>query len=222
MSDSLFEIAQAVIQTACDMNRLGINVNKSGNVSVRVKKGQTEGFLITPTGIAYEALQTDDLVFVPLTAHSLGEIDAKRLPSSEWLMHAEVFRQKPTVNAIVHTHSVYATALACQEMAIPAFHYMVAVAGGDDIPCAPYALFGTPELADYCAKALENRHACLLSHHGVVATGKDLLSALKLAHEVENLAKTYTVVYQLGTPKILDSEKMKAVQERFKTYGKQK
>ncbi len=222
MSDSLFEIAQAVIQTACDMNRLGINVNKSGNVSVRVKKGQTEGFLITPTGIAYEALQTDDLVFVPLNAQSLDDINAKRLPSSEWLMHAEVFRQKPTVNAIVHTHSVYATALACQEMSIPAFHYMVAVAGGDDIPCAPYALFGTPELADYCAKALENRHACLLSHHGVVATGMDLSAALKLAHEVENLAKTYTVVYQLGTPKILDSEKMKAVQERFKTYGKQK
>lgn len=222
MSDSLFEIAQAVIQTACDMNRLGINVNKSGNVSVRVKKGETEGFLITPTGIAYEALQTDDLVFVPINAQSLDEIDAKRLPSSEWLMHAEVFRQKPTVNAIVHTHSVYATALACQEMSIPAFHYMVAVAGGDDIPCSPYALFGTPELADYCAKTLENRHACLLSHHGVVATGNDLLSALKLAHEVENLAKTYTVVYQLGTPKILDSEKMKAVQERFKTYGKQK
>lgn len=222
MSDSLFEIAQAVIQTACDMNRLGINVNKSGNVSVRVKKGQTEGFLITPTGIAYEALQTDDLVFVPLNAQSLDDINAKRLPSSEWLMHAEVFRQKPTVNAIVHTHSVYATALACQEMSIPAFHYMVAVAGGDDIPCAPYALFGTPELADYCAKALENRHACLLSHHGVVATGMDLSAALKLAYEVENLAKTYTVVYQLGTPKILDSEKMKAVQERFKTYGKQK
>lgn len=222
MSDSLFEIAQAVIQTACDMNRLGINVNKSGNVSVRVKKGETEGFLITPTGIPYEALQTDDLVFVPLNAQSLDDINAKCLPSSEWLMHAEVFRQKPTVNAIVHTHSVYATALACQEMSIPAFHYMVAVAGGDDIPCAPYALFGTPELADYCAKALENRYACLLSHHGVVATGKDLSAALKLAHEVENLAKTYTVVYQLGTPKILDSEKMKAVQERFKTYGKQK
>ena len=219
---SLCALAQEIIDISCEMNRLGINVNKSGNVSCRAWINGSAGFLITPTGIPYEELEVEDLVFIPLTACSLDEFEFSRLPSSEWLMHAEIYRQKASVKAIVHTHSVYATALACQDLGIPAFHYMVAVAGGTDIPCAPYALFGTAELACNCAITLKERKACLLSHHGVVATGDNLISALKLAHEVENLAKTYTVVRQLGEPKILTDEQMLAVIERFKTYGKQK
>lgn len=215
-------LAQEIIDISCEMNRLGINVNKSGNVSCRVSMDAQEGFLVTPTGIPYEELSIEDLVFIPLTAHSLGDFESFRLPSSEWLMHAEIYRQKENVQAIVHTHSAYATALACQDLTIPAFHYMVAVAGGTDIPCVPCALFGTQELACHCVTALKDRRACLLSHHGVVATGENLSSALKLAHEVENLAKTYTVVRQLGEPKILTNEQMTAVIERFKTYGKQK
>lgn len=219
---SLFTLAKEIIDISCEMNRLGINVNKSGNVSCRALMHGSAGFLITPTGIPYEKLEVEDLVFVPLMARSLEQISSHRLPSSEWLMHAEIYRQKENVQAIVHTHSTYATALACQDLAIPAFHYMVAVAGGTDIPCAPYALFGTEELAHHCATALKDRKACLLSHHGVVATGENLGSALRLAHEVENLAKTYTVVCQLGKPNVLTDKQMATVIERFKTYGKQK
>lgn len=128
---SLCALAQEIIDISCEMNRLGINVNKSGNVSCRAWINGSAGFLITPTGIPYEELEVEDLVFIPLTACSLDEFEFSRLPSSEWLMHAEIYRQKANVKAIVHTHSVYATALACQDLGIPAFHYMVAVAGGN-------------------------------------------------------------------------------------------
>ena len=212
-------IVQEIIHCACEMNRLGINVNKSGNVSHRFVQNGVEGFLITPTGIPYECLQGNDIVFVPLTAHSLRDFSCKRIPSSEWQMHAEIYRNKADVTAVVHTHSVNATALACQEMAIPAFHYMVAVAGGEDIPCAPYALFGTQELANQCIKYLSDRKACLLAHHGVIATGSNLPEALRLAHEVENLAKSYILVRQLGEPKLLSKDQMQLVIERFRTYG---
>ncbi len=218
-----FELAAfSVIDTAREMNRLGINVNKSGNVSLRFTFNGTKGFLITPTGIPYEALEVDDIVFVPFSVDDIDQLQLKRLPSSEWLMHKAVFEAKPGVNAVVHTHSAYATALACQSLPIPAFHYMVAVAGGTDIPCAPYALFGSEALAKHCVLALAHRKACLLAHHGVVAAEASLMAALRLAHEVENLAKTYTVVRQMGEPDILSDEQMREVMERFKTYGKQK
>lgn len=215
-------LAQEIIRCSCEMNRLGINVNKSGNVSHRLVKDGVEGFLITPTGIPYEQLEVDDLAFVPLAANSLYDFSSERKPSSEWRMHAEIYRKKEEVKAVVHTHSAYATAVACQERAIPAFHYMVAVAGGDDIPCAPYELFGTQELAQQCTQCLIDRKACLLAHHGVIATGSNLFEALRLAHEIENLAKIYLLVNQLGEVKTLSKQQMLAVIERFQTYGKQK
>lgn len=215
------DLRELVIKTARSMNALGINVNKSGNVSVRARVGELEGFWITPTGIAYEDLVAQDIVFVALDGLPHEEFAKQRKASSEWLMHADVYRHRQDVSAIVHTHSVYATALACQDLCIPAFHYMVAVAGGNSIKCAPYALFGSEELAKIAAEALEKENACLLSHHGVLAVGGSLSAALKLAHEVENLAHMYTLTRQLGEPKLLSEAQMQEVMERFKTYGQQ-
>ena len=216
------KLRQQIIETARRMNVLGINVNKSGNVSARIRINGIDGFLITPTGIAYEELLPEDIVFIPFEkAIGLKELN-RRLPSSEWLMHEKVYRQREDLAAIVHTHSAYATALACQDMGIPPFHYMVAAAGGDRIECAPYALFGTEKLADIAASALKLRNACLLSHHGVLAAAKSLSAALKLAHEVENLAHMYILTRQLGEPKVLSAEQMDEVLKQFKTYGQQR
>ncbi|MCI5895913.1 MAG: class II aldolase/adducin family protein [Candidatus Aphodousia sp.] len=211
-----------VIESAVAMSRVGLCVNKSGNVSARARLNGVEGFWITPTGISYEELTPGDIVFVHLSEVLNFESEFNRLPSSEWAMHAEVYRHKPQVKAIVHTHSTYATALACCDMPIPAFHYMVAAAGGTEIPCAPYALFGSKALAESAICTLGQLKACLLSHHGVLTVGIDTKSALALAQEVESLAKTYTVVRALGAGTVLDNSQMAEVLERFKTYGQQK
>lgn len=212
-----------VIETARSMNARGINVNKSGNVSCRAVRSLGEGFLITPSGVPYEALEAEDLVFVSLNEPlSLARAIGRYSPSSEWEMHARIYLERADVCAIVHTHSAYATALACQEMPIPAFHYMVASAGGASIDVAPYRTFGTPELAQVAAAALRERNACLLSHHGVLAVGPNLDKALTLAAEVENLARQYVIVCSLGTPKLIDKEEMARVIEKFQTYGQPK
>lgn len=209
-----------LIETARAMNRRGINVNKSGNVSVRALSDEDgrAGFLITPTGIPYESLEPDDIVFVPFGG---GAHRGRRRASSEWEMHERVLARRPDVSAVVHTHSAYATALACQRLRIPAFHYMVAAAGGDAIEVAPYKTFGTPELADAAAAALAERNACLLEHHGVLALGKTLEKALALAAEVENLARQYVLVRGLGEPRLIESDEMRRVIEKFRTYGMQ-
>ena len=217
------DLREQLIDTARRMNSLGINVNKSGNVSVRASVNGEIGFWITPTGIDYDDLSPDDIVFIIQgVKKGAGEIVNKRLPSSEWQMHAAVYRQRADLCAIVHTHSVYATALGCQDLSIPAFHYMVAAAGGDSIECAPYALFGSTELAGVVSEALAVRNACLLSHHGVLAAGNSLKAALKLAHEVEHLAHMYVLTRMLGEPKILDQKQMSKVLQRFQSYGQQK
>ena len=216
------DLRSEIIDCALAMSREGLCVNKSGNVSMRAQVNGIEGFWITPTGVSYEALKPADIVFVHLTDEARFESENGRLPSSESLMHAEVYRQKQDARVIVHTHSTYATALACCDMPIPAFHYMVAAAGGTQIPCAPYALFGTKALAESAIKTLGNLKACLLSHHGVLAIGNDAQSALALAREVESLAKTYSVVRALGCGTVLNESQMAEVLERFKTYGQQK
>lgn len=204
-----------VIATARAMNASGINVNKSGNVSVRCRRGGRDGFLLTPTGIPYDALQPEDIVFVD----SDGRPTGSRKPSSEWRFHAAIYERRSDVDAVVHTHSPHATALACQGMAIPAFHYMVAIAGGADIRCADYATFGSEALAAAALEALDGRTACLLAHHGVIACGTTLDRAFTLAVEVENLARMYVTVRMLGEPRIIDAVEMARVIEKFRTYG---
>jgi L-fuculose-phosphate aldolase len=207
---------QALIDAGIASNAQGINQGTSGNASVRVD----QGFLITPSGIPYESLTPSDIVLMSDQGSCVnGEYAQQRRPSSEWRFHYDIFRYRPDVKAIMHTHSIHATALACLQRGIPAFHYMVAMAGGNTIRCAEYATFGTQALSDVALKALDNRKACLLAHHGVIATGDSLSSALALAAEVETLAHQYTLTLTLGEPEILSGEEMEIVVDKFKAYG---
>ena len=210
------ELRRAVIGTARAINDAGINVNKAGNVSVRCTRGRHAGLLITPTGLGYGNLQPDDLVFLRLAD---GAATGGREPSSEWRFHLDIHRARPELAAIVHTHSPSATALACHGRGIPAFHYMVAAAGGTDIRCAPYATFGTQELSDRALAALAGRKACLLAHHGVIACEASLPQALALAIEVEQLARMYLAACALGEPPRLSDGAMARVVEKFEHYG---
>jgi L-fuculose-phosphate aldolase len=211
-------LREAVVATARAMNGLGINRGKSGNVSARWRNGDFDGYLITPTGLPYAETGATDVVAMPVE----GAADAARgtrLPSSEWRFHRDIYRARPEVNAIVHTHAPFATSLACLHRGIPAFHYMVAVAGGNDIRCAPYATFGTQALSDHAVTALEGRRACLLANHGMIAIGATLAAALALAAEVETLAEMYWRALQIGQPEVLPDAEMDIVVEKFTTYG---
>lgn len=207
-------LRRAVIETARELNSRGINVNKSGNISARFR----DGFLVTPTGVPYETLLPEDIVFIDLES---GGSQGRRLPSSEWEMHAEVYRARTDAGAVAHCHSAYATALACQNMPIPAFHYMVAAAGGDSIDVVPYETFGTHALAVRAAESLRKKNACLLEHHGSLAIGKTLAKAIQLLAEVENLARQYCIVRSLGEPRLIPADEMAQVVQKFKTYGRQ-
>ncbi len=200
-----------ILATAMRMNALGINRGKSGNVSARWK----DGLLITPSGLPYEDTRATDMVFID----AQGRAQGAREPSSEWRFHFDIFRHKRDAQAVVHTHAPFATTLACLGMGVPAFHYMIAVAGGSDIRCAPYATFGTQRLSDHAVAALKGRKACLLAHHGMIATGSSLQAALALAVEVETLCEQYWRVLQIGKPKLLPHAEMARVLEKFKTYG---
>ena len=208
------KLRKQIIETAIEFNTSGLSVGTSGNLSVRTSKG----FLITPTGIPYHQLKEADIVEMDLKGKVI-QGDLK--PSSEWHFHQDIYLEREEVNAIVHVHSDFATGLACTRQDIPAFHYMVARAGGDSIRCAEYATFGTEELSQNAVKALKDRSACLLANHGMIALGEDIESAYKLAEEVENIAKHYWISKQLGDVVLLDEKEMKTNLEKFKAYGKQ-
>jgi L-fuculose-phosphate aldolase len=206
---------RTLVVAACrELTRRGLTYGTSGNVSARC---DTRRFFVSPSGMDYEALQAEDVPLVELDGRWFG----RRRPSSEWRFHRDIFQSRQDVGAIVHTHSPRATALACTGRGIPAFHYMVAVAGGRDIRCAPYHPFGTQELSAAALTALQDRKACLLANHGVIATGADLPSALALAGEVENLALQYCAALSLGEVRILDDAEMCLVLEKFRSYGQQ-
>ncbi len=207
-------LRQEVIDTALAMSGEGLSPGTSGNVSARLGGGM----LITPTGMTYNDLIPEDIVFIDDKGVPAED---SRKPSSEWRFHLSAYAARSSAKAIVHTHSRFATALACTHKPIPAFHYMVAVAGGNDIPLADYATFGTSDLADSVASALKNRKACLMANHGQIACADSLEAALDLAHEVENLAAQYVAALQIGKPYILDKEEMERVLSRFESYGQQ-
>ena len=206
------DLREAVIATCRALADRGLTHGKSGNVSVRA---DSQHFFVSPSGMPYGVLQADDIPLVDLTGRWYGRCR----PSSEWRFHRDIFRSRDDVGAVVHTHSLYATALACTGRDIPAFHYMVAVAGGDDIRCAPYHTFGSQELSDAALAALAARKACLLANHGVIAVGANLGAALELAGEVENLAAQYCAALAVGAPRVLDPAEMQRVTEKFSTYG---
>jgi L-fuculose-phosphate aldolase len=167
--------------------------------------------------MAYDACEPGDMVKVGADGTPAG----RRRPSSEWRFHRDIYGARPDAGAVVHTHSPVATALACQEQGIPAFHYMVARFGGTDVRCAAYATFGSQELSDAIVSALEGRCACLMAHHGMVVFGRDLNQALALAIELETLCEQYWRVLQLGAPKLLPADEMTRVMAKFATYGQQ-
>lgn len=207
------DLAAEVLATARAMNTVGINRGAAGNVSAR----EGDSFIITPTGMAYDECAPEDMVKVGAGGTALG----KRKPSSEWRFHRDIYVARPEAGAIIHTHAPFATSLACQELEIPPFHYMIARFGGDTIRCAGYATFGTQELSDAMLFALRGRNACLMAHHGMVVFGADLKEALALSVELESLCEQFWRVLQLGAPKLLPPDEMARVIEKFKSYGKQ-
>ena len=205
--------AEQVIKYAKMLNVKNLSALRSGNISVRYKNG----FLITPSGIKYSQLKSEDVVFVSLD----GKFDnLKRTPSSEWRIHKDIYVKKEEANAVVHVHSTHATAVSAHGKSIPAFHYMVALAGGDDIKCAEYATFGTEKLSKNILEALDKRKACLMSNHGQVVFDTNLEKAFELAEEIENICHQYINALKIGTPKILSFDEMKIILDKVKNYKK--
>ena len=206
-----------IIKYAKKLNIANLSALRSGNISVRVKEKNVNGFYITPSGSKYSSLKPKDIVFVSLN----GRFDKKKgKPSSEWRFHQDIYVNKKDAIAIVHAHSTCATAISTHNKSVPAFHYMVGVAGGEDIKCAKYATFGTRNLSKNILIALKNRSACLISNHGQIAFGKNLDSAFELAQEVENICNQYINALRIGVPKILSKKEMKIVLGKMKNYKK--
>ncbi|WP_026362129.1 MULTISPECIES: class II aldolase/adducin family protein [Methylotenera] len=199
------------------LGQLGLNKGTSGNVSVRLGQDCGSGFLVTPSGINIEEMTPESMVHMQFD----GSFEQSKKPSSEWRFHRDILAGRPDINAVIHTHSMFATTLACLHKSIPAFHYMIAVAGSDNIRCAPYVLFGSQQLSDSALTALIDRKACLLANHGMIALGHDLDDALAVAVEVENLCEQYWRILQVNSnPPILNEAEMREVFQQFKGYGK--
>ena len=207
-----------IIEYSIKLNSTNLSPLRSGNISLRGKEDDKEGYLITPSGKKYETLKAEDIVFMGLNEELRDT--SNQNPSSEWRFHRDIYLNKKEAQAIVHAHSPHATAVSSHGKTIPPFHYMIALAGGEDIKCADYATFGTEELSNNVIKALDNRSACLMSNHGQVAFGKNLDQAFELAQEIENICHQYTIALKLGQPKILSFEEMKKVLDKAKNYKK--
>jgi L-fuculose-phosphate aldolase len=205
MQNQLLKITQKLAE-------LGLNKGTSGNCSVRFEGG----FLVTPSGMGVEDMTPASMVAMGMD----GVAENSKKPSSEWRFHRDILANRPEINAVIHTHSMFATTLACLHKDIPPFHYMIAVTGGDTIRCAPYALFGTQVLSDHALAALYHSKACLLANHGMIALGRDLEDALAVTIEVENLCEQYWRALQLDEPHILSEAEMREVFQQFKGYGK--
>lgn len=204
---------EQLVKTAQKLVILGLNKGTSGNCSVR----DGDGFIITPSGVDAFDVTANSMVKMQLD----GSFEANQKPSSEWFFHRDIYQQRPEVNAVIHTHSMFATTIACLHKDIPPFHYMIAIAGGDSIRCASYALFGTQTLSDAAILALKGRKACLLANHGMIAMGASLEEALAVTVEVENLCEQYWRLLQVTpTPPLLSDAEMQAVFEQFKGYRK--
>ena len=186
---------------------------------MRAKEDNKDGYLITPSGKKYESLKPEEIVFMSMDDEE-EKNDSANKPSSEWRFHRDIYLNKKEAQAIVHAHSPHATAVSSHGKSIPPFHYMIALAGGEDIKCAEYATFGTEELSSNVIEALKKRSACLMSNHGQVAFGKNLEDAFELAQEIENICHQYTIALKLGKPKILSFEEMKKVLNKAKNYKK--
>jgi len=212
------KLKSEVIRYSKKLNSINLSALRSGNISVRSKEKNINGFYITPSGIKYSSLKPNDIVFVSLK----GRFDKKKgIPSSEWRFHQDIYVNKKDAKAIVHAHSTCATAVSSHQKTIPAFHYMVGVAGGEDIKCTKYATFGTRKLSKNILLALKNRSACLIGNHGQIAFGENLEKSFELAQEIENICHQYINALRIGIPKILSKKEMKIVLEKMKNYKRE-
>ena len=209
-----------IIEYSLKLNSTNLSPLRSGNISLRANEDNKDGYLITPSGKKYESLKPEEIVFMSMDDEEKKN-DSANKPSSEWRFHRDIYLNKKEAQAIVHAHSPHATAVSSHGKSIPPFHYMIALAGGEDIKCAEYATFGTEELSSNVIEALEKRSACLMSNHGQVAFGKNLEDAFELAQEIENICHQYTIALKLGKPKILSFEEMKKVLDKAKNYKKE-
>ena len=207
------ELRREIIGTCQKMNALRLNQGTSGNIGVRVG----EHYLLTPSGMDYDAMAPEDIVLMGFD----GSYSGRRIPSTEWRFHCDILKRRPEVDVVIHSHARFCTTLAIHGLAIPAIHYMVAVAGGTDIRCAPYVTPTTQALSDVALAALDARRACLLAHHGVIAIGESLSSTLALLVEVENLAEQYWRALQIGPPPIISDAQMADIFAIMRTYGRQ-
>jgi L-fuculose-phosphate aldolase len=209
------QLRSELVATARRMSELGLAPGTTGNVSVRTSRG----FIVTPSGMAYDQLRGDDAVAIDLD----GAIrPGQRAPSTEWRLHRELYAARPDAQAVVHTHSLFCTSVACLRRAIPAIHYMVILAGGNEVPCAEYATFGSDELAASVVRALGRGRACLMANHGMVALGDSLGGALQLAAEIETLAAQYWHAVQIGDPHVLPADELDRVRRQFAGYGQRR
>lgn len=211
------ETRRLLIETARRMGPANLNRGAAGNLSVRTRQNGVDGYLITPSGMDYDVLVPEDLVFMRLD----GTSDGRRKPSTEWRFHHDIYINRPEAGAILHAHAPFATSLACLRRDLPAFHYMIARFGGDTVRCADYAIFGSEALSTAALRAMHERKACLLANHGLLVAGRDLGEAFALAVELEELCEQYWRACQLGAPVLLDAAEMAAVLEQFKGYGQQ-
>ena len=212
------KIKVEIIRYSKKLNSTNLSALRSGNISVRSKEKNVDGFYITPSGMKYSSLKPKDIVFVSLK----GRFDKKKgIPSSEWRFHQDIYVNKKDAKAIVHAHSICSTAVSSHQKNIPAFHYMVAVAGGEDIKCSKYATFGTRKLSKNILLALKNRSACLISNHGQIAFGENLEKTFELAQEIENICLQYINALRIGVPKILSKKEMQIVLGKMKNYKRE-
>jgi L-fuculose-phosphate aldolase len=211
----MINVRENLLNITNKLLKAGLNHGATGNSSCR----DGGDFLITPTGVDSSKLTPDMMVRMNLS-DKLSQPESKYKPSSEWQFHQAILEKYPDINAVIHTHSVFASTLSSLGQDIPAFHYMVAVAGGDSVRCAPYAMFGTKELSDNILEAIQDRKACLLSNHGLVAIGKDLNEAFNIAEEVEHLSRLFVEAKKIGEPKLLSNKQMSEVLNRFNSYSR--
>ena len=213
MEKDKLEICKELIKTCIEMESRGINQGTSGNLSIRYKNS----FLITPSSISYNEMTPKDIVEMDWEGRFIG-----KQPSSEWRFHRDILKNRDNINVVLHCHSINATALSCHKTDIPAFHYIVGLAGGNNIRCAKYATFGSQELSDNALIAIKDRLACLLGHHGMICLGKTLKQALMLGCEVEAMSKVYIKALSIGKTDILSEEEMDKVIKQMErmSYGK--
>ena len=203
---------QKLIEACNKISRLGLIKGSSGNLSLRI---DTERYLLTSSGCSLEHLKDQDIVTMSID----GKIISGENPSSEWMIHGDLYKERSDIRSIVHTHSKYVCVLACLHKELPPFHYMVAIAGGENIRCCPYELFGTKKLSNNVIEAMKNRNACLMANHGLVVGSSSLANSVYIAEEVESLCEQYVNALAIGKVKLLSKKQMKDVLEKFKHYG---